>query len=66
MGKRPQDLAHLMSAYMASKPWEADPDVLPIPWREEKEVMPDGPLCFAVAWGDELVSLLRPVSMSGC
>lgn len=57
MGHTPQDLELLMSSYMASKPWDADPDIVPIPWRGSKDVMPDGPLCFAISWGDELVSL---------
>lgn len=53
----PEDIALFMSAYMAQKPWEMDQDVLPIPWRAESEVMPSGPLCFAIAWGDEDVGL---------
>lgn len=60
MGQSPQDLELLMSSYMASKPWDADPDVIALPWRTIEEVMPEGPLCFAISWGDELVRLSVP------
>lgn len=54
-GHSPDDINLLMSAHMAAQPWKLDSDVLPIPWRTQQEVMPNGPLCFAVAYGDEEV-----------
>jgi amidase len=51
----PDDIDLFMSSYMAVQPWKLDPDVLPIPWRSQHDVMPAGPLCFAVAYGDEEV-----------
>ena len=58
MAHSPDDIELLMSSYMASRPWDLDPNVLPIPWRTRNEVMPSGPLCFAVAYGDESVGFL--------
>ena len=56
MASHPEDLNLFMGSYLATKPWDADPDILPIPWRSTEEVMPEGQLCFAYAFGDELVS----------
>jgi hypothetical protein len=39
---------------MLAKPWEMDSDVLKMPW--QTDVMPSGPLCFAIIYGDEDVS----------
>ncbi|WVF67414.1 hypothetical protein IAT40_002170 [Kwoniella sp. CBS 6097] len=52
MGNDPEDLALIMSTYLAGRPWLKDPEVVPIPWREN--VLPAGPLCFAFSEGDEL------------
>jgi amidase len=55
MGNSPEDLGLLMSSYMAAKPWTYDQEVLDMPWKGD--VMPAGPLCFAIIYGDEDVSL---------
>lgn len=62
MGHSPEDLDLFMASYMAAKPWEMDPGILRMPWQVEG-VMPSGPLCFAVSYGDEDVS--RDVDLSG-
>jgi amidase len=54
MGHSPEDLDLYMSSYMAQRPWTMDPNVLNMPWSSDKS--PDGPMCFAIAYGDEHVS----------
>jgi amidase len=49
----PEDLDLYMSSYMAQKPWTMDHNVLNMPWSPSK--MPVGPICFAIAYGDENV-----------
>lgn len=55
MGNSPEDLGLLMSSYMAAKPWTYDQEVLDMPWKGD--VLPAGPFCFAIIYGDEDVSL---------
>lgn len=56
MGQSPHDLELLMSAYMASKPWNKDPDVIPLEWKKPSDALAKVPCCFAYINGDELVS----------
>jgi amidase len=59
MGHSARDINLFLSSYMAYKPWEHDPNVLVMPW-DEKLVASwqERPLTFAIAWGDEQVSLI--------
>ena len=52
----PEDMAMLCAAHLAAEPWKLDPHVLPLPWKDVSQVLPHEKLCFAIAWGDELVS----------
>ncbi|WWC87431.1 uncharacterized protein L201_002320 [Kwoniella dendrophila CBS 6074] len=61
MGHSPQDLELLMSVYMASEPWNADPDVIPLAWRKAEDVLPERPCVFAYIDGDELVTPHPPI-----
>ena len=56
MAHSPEDLELVMKAYLASEPWRLDPAVLRLPWIPIEE--PKRQLCFAIAYGDELVSPL--------
>jgi len=55
MGNLPEDLGLLMSSHMATRPWRYDQETLDMSWKGD--VMPAGPLCFAIIYGDEDVSL---------
>lgn len=55
MGQSPHDLELIMSVYMASKPWNKDPDVIPLEWKKPNDALADRPCCFAYINGDELV-----------
>lgn len=56
----PEDMAMLCAAHLAADPWKLDPHVLPLPWKEISQVLPREQLCFAIAWGDELVNYSYP------
>ncbi|KII95903.1 hypothetical protein PLICRDRAFT_232733 [Plicaturopsis crispa FD-325 SS-3] len=60
MGHSPSDIRLFFSALLSSQPWLRDPDVLPIPWRAEQEILPDK-LCFAYSVGDEVVTPHPPI-----
>lgn len=58
MGHSARDLNLFMSAYMAYSPWKHDPVVLKMPWDGQiADPSEKSPLCFAIAWGDEQVSI---------
>ncbi|KIR50831.1 amidase [Cryptococcus gattii Ru294] len=61
MGQSPHDLELLMSVYMASKPWNKDPDVIPLEWKKPSDALADRPCCFAYINGDELVTPHPPI-----
>jgi amidase len=63
MGHSPEDLGLFRSSYMAARPWEMDPEILRMPWQADG-VMPAGPLCFAISYGDEDVSWAMQVGWS--
>lgn len=50
-----------MSSVLAQKPWRLDPQCLPIPWREEEEILPKQ-LCFGIAAHDGFVSSAPPLA----
>lgn len=54
----PEDLDLVMKVYMASEPWRTDPAILRMPWANTVTTSdPERKYCFAIAYGDELVSL---------
>jgi hypothetical protein len=55
MAHSPEDLELVMKTYMKSEPWRHDPAVLKMPWVSLTESKPK--FCFAIAYGDELVSV---------
>lgn len=61
----PEDMAMLCAAHLAAEPWKLDPHVLPLPWKGISQVLPREKLCFAVAWGDELVGTHELISING-
>jgi hypothetical protein len=56
MAHSPEDLELVMKVYLASEPWGFDPAVLRLLWRPIQE--PKRQYCFAISYGDELVSPL--------
>ncbi|KAI0470770.1 amidase signature domain-containing protein [Xylariaceae sp. FL0804] len=60
MCRSPDDIRLFMTALLAQRPWEHDPQTLPIPWREEQEKLPSE-LCFGFAMGDGFVNPTPPL-----
>lgn len=60
MCRSPADVRLFMSSIAAQKPWLHDPQILPIPWRGEEEVLPTN-LCFGYAMGDGTVTPSPPM-----
>jgi amidase len=56
----PADIRLFMSSVAAQRSWEHDPQVLPIPWREELESLPEK-LCFGFALHDGNVAATPPL-----
>ena len=54
MAHSPEDLELVMKTYLLSEPWRSDPAVIKLPWTPFSQ--PKGQFCFAIAYGDELVS----------
>jgi amidase len=55
MAHSPDDIDLVMKTYMLSEPWRSDPAVLRLPWMQ---ILDAGQkFCFAIAYGDEHVSL---------
>ena len=54
MAHSPEDIELVMKTYLLSEPWLSDPAVLRLPWVPFAQ--PNQQYCFAVAYGDELVS----------
>lgn len=54
MAHSPEDLELVMKTYLHSQPWRTDPAVHRLPWISAQE--PNQTFCFAIAYGDELVS----------
>ncbi len=55
MCRSPEDVRLFMASYLAQEPWLHDPQVVPIPWREEAEKLPEK-LCFGIATHDGYVT----------
>jgi amidase len=60
MCRSPADIRLFMSGLAAQKPWLSDPQAVPIPWREEEEVLPKT-LCFGFGMGDGRVTPTPPL-----
>jgi amidase len=60
MCRSPADIRLFMSSLATQKPWNFDPQSLPIPWREEEEVLPKK-LSFGFAIGDGTVNATPPL-----
>ena len=60
MCRSPADIRLFMSSLAAQKPWLSDPQAVPIPWREEEEVLPKR-LCFGFGMGDGRVTPTPPL-----
>ncbi|KAK0515032.1 hypothetical protein JMJ35_002411 [Cladonia borealis] len=63
---RPSDLQLMMETLLSSKPWERDPCVLPLPWREIEQVeigrrARTSGLCFGVMRWDGMVMPHPPI-----
>lgn len=54
MAHSPEDIELVMKTYMLSEPWRFDPAVLRMPWVQTIQARQK--FCFAIAYGDELVS----------
>jgi len=54
MAHSPEDIELVMKTYMSSEPWRFDPAVLRMPWVQAIQARQK--FCFAIAYGDELVS----------
>ena len=68
MGHSPADLSLLFKALLSAEPWKSDPDVIELPWREDKynSVMAKarsggGGLVFGVVFDDGVVMPHPPV-----
>lgn len=59
MGHSPRDLKLYCKIIVDSKPWLADPKVIPLPWRPVE--MPSQ-LCFAVIRTNNIINPLPPVA----
>ena len=62
----PSDLSFMMRVLLSSKPWERDPNVIPLPWRSDlhEEVRARGKdkkLKFGVMQWDEMVMPHPPI-----
>ena len=55
MAHSPEDIELVMKTYMLWEPWRSDPAVLKLPWIPFAQ--PNQQYCFAIAYGDELVSV---------
>jgi len=62
MAHSSEDIELVMKTYMLSEPWRSDPAVLKLPWIPFAH--PNQQYCFAIAYGDELVSSLTGVVIS--
>ncbi|KAF8852416.1 amidase [Acephala macrosclerotiorum] len=54
------DIRLFMRSLAAQEPWLYDPQSLPLPWREELELLPEK-LCFGFGMGDERVMPTPPL-----
>ncbi|KIV98702.1 hypothetical protein, variant [Verruconis gallopava] len=54
------DIRLFMKTIIDQKPWLVDPEILPLPWREDEEKLPDK-LCFGFAMGDGTVTPSPPL-----
>ena len=48
-------LKFMIQAMLSTEPWRRDPEVVPIPWREDQTVAPKTKLCFAALPFDGVV-----------
>ncbi|KAH9884264.1 amidase signature domain-containing protein [Xylariomycetidae sp. FL2044] len=58
--RSPEDIRLFMSSVAALKPWERDPQVVPLPWRQHEEDLPKK-LCFGFGMGDGYVTPSPPL-----
>jgi amidase len=54
------DVRLFMKALADQKPWLVDPKILPLPWREDEEKLPEK-LCFGFGMGDGTVTPSPPL-----
>ncbi|KAI5865241.1 amidase signature domain-containing protein [Durotheca rogersii] len=60
MCRSPEDIRLFMASVAAQKPWEHDPQIIPLPWRADAEVLPEK-LCFGFGMGDGYVNPSPPL-----
>ncbi|KAK6081202.1 amidase [Seiridium cupressi] len=58
--RSPDDIRLFMSSLISQKPWLHDPQVVPLPWRAEDEILPEK-LCFGFGMGDGYVTPSPPL-----
>ncbi|PCH45079.1 acetamidase [Wolfiporia cocos MD-104 SS10] len=56
MSRTLEDLETFWRAVMSMKPWEYDPSVVPVPWREVKLSSLNRPVRWGVMWDDGVVT----------
>lgn len=60
MCRSPADIRLFMSALCGQKGWTVDPQLLPLPWRAEEEILPTQ-LVFAMTLNDGRVTPSPPI-----
>jgi amidase len=60
MCRSPADIRLFMSSLAAQKPWLSDIQSVPVPWREDEELLPKK-LCFGFGMGDGRVTPTPPL-----
>ncbi|KAF3025950.1 hypothetical protein E8E14_014966 [Neopestalotiopsis sp. 37M] len=60
MARSPEDIRLFMSSLIAQSPWLHDPQIVPLPWRTEEEMLPKK-LCFGFGMGDGYVTPSPPL-----
>ncbi|KAE8443992.1 hypothetical protein EG329_001121 [Mollisiaceae sp. DMI_Dod_QoI] len=61
MTRSVDDIKLFMKSLAGTEPWYYDPQAVPLPWREELEILPEK-LCFGFAMGDGRVTPTPPLS----
>ncbi|KAI1377036.1 amidase signature domain-containing protein [Hypoxylon crocopeplum] len=60
MCRSPRDIQLFMKSLVTQKPWEYDPQIIPMPWRSEAEALLEK-LCFGFGMGDGYVTPSPPL-----